>query len=339
MRIFKYISIFFIVAGGIFYLWRDPNPYQVMTGQTMGTYYNIKVKTKHENKMLQKNIKEELEAINTEMSVFDNDSEISKINKEVSGKWIELSEPVQAVLKTAYTVYNQSNGAFDPTVGRLVDLWGFGTIRPKKAPSDEEIKSILDITGFNKIRFSADFSKLKKDNDDIMLNLSAIAKGYGVDRIAKLLEKQGYTDFIIEIGGEVRAAGKKSEEINGWKVGIVKPTGDYTENAYVVTLKDHAVATSGDYRNFVYMNDKKFSHTISPKTGYPVEHNLVSVTVFHKNCMTADALTTAMMAMGEKSALDFANRYNLSTILFVRNEDNSVKAIVSEKAKKLVGEK
>lgn len=337
MRIFKYISIFFLIVAGIFYLLRTPNPYQVMVGQTMGTYYSIKVKTGDENKLLHKNIKEELEKINQHMSVFDNNSEISLINREAADKWIPLSEEMQKVLKNAYQTYRKSNGAFDPTIGKLIDLWGFGTIRPKRYPSEEDIAAVMAVSGFDKIIFSPDFTKLKKKNDDVTLNLSAIAKGYGVDRIADLLKQMGYNDFVVEIGGEVSASGQKSDKINGWKVGIVKPVDNYTENAHVVTLKDSSIATSGDYRNFVYIDDKKFSHTISPKTGYPAENNLISVTIFHKQCMEADALTTAMMAMGEKKAIDFANRYNLATILFVRNDDDTISEIVSEKAKKILG--
>ena len=339
MRIFKYISIFFLAAAAIFYIWHEPAPYQIMSGQTMGTYYSVKVKTGRENKLLHKNIKEELEAVNAEMSVFDNNSEISRINREPADKWIELSPPMQKVLQNAYTIYSQSNGAFDPTVGRLVDLWGFGTIRPKKAPSEEDIREVLKTSGFNKIRFTHDFDKIKKEHEETMINLSAIAKGYGVDRVAELLEKLGYHDYVVEIGGEVRAGGRKSDQVDGWNVGIIRPENDYTENAYVITLKNQTVATSGDYRNFIYVDDKKYSHTISPKNGYPVENNLISATVFHSSCMIADGMTTAMMAMGEKAALDYANRYNVAAVLFVRGEDNTVKPLLSERAKRLVGRK
>lgn len=337
MRILKYISIFFLISFGIFYFMRSPDPYQVISGQTMGTYYTIKVKSGQENKLLNKYIAEELKNINQQMSVFDNNSEIAAINKSANSEWIELSPEMQTVLKSSHNIYNMSRGSFDPTVGKLVDLWGFGTTKPKRIPTDEEIKETLKNIGFNKLIFSSDFSKVKKENPNVILNLSAIAKGYGVDKISELLKKLGYEDFVVEIGGEVYASGQKSDDIKGWKIGVVEPSGAYNENAYIITLKDMAAATSGDYRNFIYVDDKKFSHTISPQNGYPVNSNLVSVTVFDKNCMTADGLSTAMMAMGEKKAIDFANRNNIATILFVRNDDNSVKAIISEKAKKLIG--
>ena len=306
-----------------------------MSGETMNTYYHIKIRSPKENNLLHNSIKKELQRINEEMSVFEGSSEISLINRDDSGEWIELSPEMAAVLKTAYNVYNKSNGYFDPTVGRLVDLWGFGTDKGnQKTPNEKAIKETLKNTGFDKLRFSNNFSRVKKTNPEIKINLSAIAKGYGVDRIAALLEENGYTDYVVEIGGEVKAKGDRSKENEGWNVAVVKPNTQTNENAYVVPLKDYAVATSGDYRNFFYYNNKRYSHTISPKTGYPVEHSLASATVFHKNCTTADALATAIMAMGEKQGLKFANDNNLFVILFVREEGNKFKALLSNKAQK-----
>ena len=157
-------------------------------------------------------------------------------------------------------------------------------------------------------------------------------------RLAEKLEELGIRDYVVEIGGEVRAAGRKSEDVDGWNVGIVKPEGHYTENAYVLTVKNRAVATSGDYCNFYYDGGRKFSHTISPRTGYPVENGLASVTVFHDDCMTADALATALTAMGEKEALAFAEENGLAVILFVRDGSGIVPQFSSE-TKKMTGEK
>ena len=339
MRIFKYFFIFFVITALIVYLWQKRIPYQTITGQTMGTYYSVKIRTDKEDKKLYKKIQNELSEINLEMSVFDLNSEISNINSEPENIWIPLSEPMQKVLKNAYKIYKQSNGAFDPTVGKLIDLWGFGTSRQKKIPSDEDVKNLLAVSGFDKIKFNEDYSELKKANNDVAINLSAIAKGYGVDRIGELLEKSGYKDYVIEIGGEVRASGQKSEDVDGWNVGIIKPANNYTDNAFVVTIKDLSVATSGDYRNFFYIGDEKFSHTISPQTGHPVKSNLMSVTVFDKSCMIADGLATAMMVMGETKALNFANRNNIAAIFFVRDEDGNPISLLSKKAKNLLEKK
>ena len=360
MRLLKYILIFIIAAACIFRLWQERPSYETISGRTMGTYYGIKIKNSPAAADLAAEIEKTLTEVNAEMSVFDPDSELSKINAAPAGQWLELSEPMRKVMKKAHEIYRLSGGAFDPTVGRLIDLWGFGVKKGKKRPDDKEIRALLATSGFDKIRFDKDWQKLitilipkrlakisvvrrpsiklKKDNSEVTLNLSAIAKGYGVDRVAEKLEELGIRDYVVEIGGEVRAAGRKSEDVDGWNVGIVKPEGHYTENAYVLTVKNRAVATSGDYRNFYYDGGRKFSHTISPQTGYPVENGLASVTVFHDDCMTADALATALTAMGEKEALAFAEENGLAVILFVRDGSGIVPQFSSE-AKKMTGEK
>ena len=337
MRILRYFSIFFVIAYAAWYFYAGDKPYQNINGQTMGTYYNIKIRTRKEDNMLPQRINQRLEELNREMSVFDSESEISRINSAKAGEWIELSPEMSKVMKDSAKVWRLSNGAFDPTVGRLVDLWGFGASAPQKAPTEAEIKEVLKYTGFDKLKFADGYTRVKKSNDNIYINLSAIAKGYGVDHIAKLLEDEGYTDFIVEIGGEVVARGNRSEEEKGWKIGIVKPV-ETPENAFVASLKNAAVATSGDYRNYYYKDGKKYSHTISPQNGHPVEHNLASVTVFDDNCMNADALATAAMSMGETKALKFAADNNLALVMFVRQEDGSLKTLVSDKAKKILGE-
>ena len=330
---------FLVVAAASLYYMRFRQPYQIMSGETMNTYYRIKIRTDKENNLLHNAVKAELQQINHEMSVFENSSEISQINSDDSGDWLDLSPEMSEVLKDAYETYVESKGYFDPTVGKLIDLWGFGSTRKaKKIPDDQQITEALKTVGFNKLLFNSDFSQVKKTTPDVKINLSALAKGYGVDRIARLLDSYGYTDYIVEIGGEVKARGNRTPNGNGWNVAVARPNSPTNENAYVVGLKDFAVATSGDYRNFFYYKEKRYSHTISPKDGYPVEHNLASVTVFHPNCMHADALATAIMAMGGKNGTTFANKNNLAAILFVREEDNSFKAILSNAAKKLLGE-
>lgn len=173
-----------------------------------------------------------------------------------------------------------------------------------------------------------------------MLNLSAIAKGYAVDRIALLLKQEGYQNFVIDIGGEIYASGEKSDANKGWNIGIAVPKLDNApeQNAAVIRLRNMAVATSGDYRNYYYKDNKRYSHTISPQTGYPVEHNLASATVFDTTCMRADALATAFMAMGEKKGLVFADKNKIAVIFFVRNENNEIRMIASQKARELLDE-
>ena len=346
MRILRYFSIFFVLGYAAWYFYAGDKPYQSISGQTMGTYYNVKIRTRKEDNMLPQKIRQRLDELNREMSVFDSESEISRLNNAKAGEWIDLSPEMSKVMKDSAKIWRLSGGAFDPTVGRLVDLWGFGASVPKKAPSEAEIKEVLKYTGFDKLKFADGYSRVKKSNDNIYINLSAIAKGYGVDRVAEKLEELGIRDYVVEIGGEVRAAGRKSEDVDrgsrseeekGWKIGVVKPS-ETPETAFVADLRNAAVATSGDYRNYYYKDGKKYSHTISPKSGYPVEHNLASVTVFDDNCMDADALATAAMSMGETKALKFAADNNLALVMFVREEDGSLKTLVSDKARKILGE-
>ncbi len=341
-RILKTGLVFAILAGILIYISRAQHKFQVMTGETMNTYYKISVRTSQENTLLHNKIKAELQQINNEMSVFENMSDISEFNKS-SGEWVELPENLAQVLKAAYQVYQQTNGYFDPSVGRLVDIWGFGKNKTIKVPGEEEIASAKKMVGMNKITFSKDFSRAKKNIPDISLNLSAIAKGYAVDRITKVLENAGYKDFIVEIGGEVVARGNRSDKEEGWNIGVAKPESPSSETyvpemyEYVVRLNNMAVATSGDYHNYFYVGDKKYSHTIDPKTGYPVEHDLASVTVFHQNCMKADALATGIMSMGEEKGLEFANNNKIAVILTVRKDDGYL-TLLSNQAKKFIND-
>lgn len=336
MRIIKYLSALLILSLILWYFIGHKKEYQILSGQTFGTYYTIKIKSSEDNTHLQKLVRSEFEKINSQMSVFDINSEISNINREVSGQWVDLSPEMSFLMKNAYQIYRQSNGSFDPTVGKLVDLWGFGTKGSvEKEPSKDEIAQVLKTTGFDKVSFDLKYEKIRKNNDEIIINLSALAKGYGVDRIVALLKEQGYQNFVVEIGGEVYASGKKSDSVNGWNIGIVNPQNDNEINAYVVKLKNFAAATSGDYRNFFYVDGKKYSHTIDPKTGYPAENNLLSATVFDKSCMKADAMATAIMSMGENKAYNFIKQYNLPVVLFVKDASGNLQSWVSDAAKKM----
>lgn len=333
MKSIKYFSIALIVMAAILFVTYDSPNYQVLQGETMGTTYSIKIRTHKNNHMLHTLIRQKLADINHTMSVFEQNSEINKINEAPADEWVELSPEMSKLLKSSYTIYKKTGGAFDPTSGKLVNLWGFGPVKTGKTPSQEEINEVLSYSGFNRIKFSADYTKLKKENKETLMNLSAIAKGYGVDEIAKLLLKEGYKNFLVEIGGEIYAHGNREKNENGWNVGIMNPA-DNSETAVVVNLKDSAVATSGDYFNYIRSGDNVYSHTISMKDGKPVKNNLTSVTVFGDNCQDIDAYATAFMAMGEKQAISFANRNNIEAIFFVKNEDGDIETIVSNRAKK-----
>ena len=335
MKLIKYFSIGLVCLAVFLFFTQDKSNYQVLRGETMGTTYSIKIRTRKNDNMLHGRIRQKLADVNSTMSVFDKDSEISRINNAPAGEWIELSDEMSKLLKSAYVIYKKTGGAFDPTIGKLVDLWGFGTVKMEKIPTQEQIDEVLSYSGFNRIKFSSDYKKLMKNNENTHMNLSAIAKGYGVDEIAKLLHDEGYKHFLVEIGGEIYASGRRDKNSNGWNIGVMNPA-ENSQNIAVVELKNSAVATSGDYFNTIHTDDAVYSHTISMKDGRPVRSNLTSVTVFGDNCQDIDAYATAFMVMGEKDGLNFANRNNMRAIFFVKTDNGEIRAIPSNKAKKIM---
>lgn len=302
----------------------------------MNTYYRITIRSDKEDTLLHNEIKNELQQIINEMSVFEKTSDLSQFNKNKDEGWIDVPETLADILKTSYNVYMNTNGYFDPSVGKLIDIWGFGKSKTIKVPTQNDIDTVKKDTGFNQIKFSKDFRRAIKKNKEVQINLSAVAKGYAVDRIAKMLEDKNYKNFIVEIGGEVKTKGNRGKKEKGWNIGIARPEEGKTDiYEYIIKMNDMAVATSGDYRNYFYIDDKKYSHTIDPKTGYPVEHSLTSVTVFDAECAKADAMATAIMSMGDKKGLTFANNYNIPVIMFIRSDDG-FQIMLSKKAQKMI---
>jgi thiamine biosynthesis lipoprotein len=333
MRILQYVSIALFIVGIGVWLGQTSPHYQILKGEIFGTYYSIKIKTDNKNKELKDDIKAILYQINQEMSVFEPSGELSQINRTPAEKNIVLSENMQQVLKAASVIYRQSAGKFDPTLGALIDMWGFGAGHVQE-PSDKQIKQALSVVGFNKLKFGNDFKTLRKTNTKTMINLSAIAKGYAVDKLAELLDKQGYRDYIVEIGGEIKAKGTRDASGAAWNVGIRKPSVEAEENALVVSLDNLAVATSGNYRNYYRKDGKIFAHTISATTGRPFLSDALSASVFHASCMYADAYATAVMTMGVEQGLRFADKHDLAVIVF----DNEFQPHFSQKAQEIFGE-
>ena len=329
MRIFHYISILiFVFVIGVFVYQYSPH-YQIIKGDIFGTYYNIKIRTDNKNNELKNKIKEKLQEINSIMSVFEPDSEISKINNAPAKQKIELSPSMQEVIRASDKVYWQSGGYFDPSLGRLIDLWGFGA-SSKTSPTPKEIKQALQVSGFNKLKFSHNFQYITKISSQTMLNLSAIAKGWATDEIAALLDKEGYQNYIVEIGGEIKTRGYR-EPGTPWSIGINRPSAGSSDNIMALVLSNMAVATSGNYRNFYSADGKILGHTISFQTGEPVSTDVASASVFHSSCMMADAYATTIVAMGVEKGLEFANRQKLKVIIF----DKEFNQHVSKAAQKM----
>lgn len=285
---------------------------RLYSGRTMGTTWHLTLVTDRGSqvKNLQKKIDTRLEEINRSMSIFMGNSEISRFNRlRKPEKPFVISEDFLNVMTVAEQLHRLTHGAWDGTIGPVVDIWGFGkgkkVIRP---PQKEQIAAVLKNTGFNGIAVNANGYLIKK-NPALHLDLGSIAKGYAVDQLARLLRESKIENFIVEVGGEVVTSGRKMDG-SPWRVGLNTPREEAsaTEVFKTVTLTNQAVATSGDYRNFFESGNKRYSHVINPKTGYPVDNGVVSATIIAGNCTFADGLATAVMVMGPEKALNLINR-------------------------------
>ena len=273
-----------------------PVPYHANSGMIFGTIYNISYQYDRD---LKKEIEMELRRVDSSLSIFNKQSTISKINRN---EQTATDSMLADVITLAEEISEQTDGAFDITVAPLVNAWGFG-FKGGMFPGKAEIDSIMSAVGYKKIRLED--NNLIKEKPDIMLDCGAIAKGYGTDVIANMLRRHGIKNFMVEIGGEIVAAGI-SEKRQPWRIGVIKPSDDSLitnqEIQTVLNITDKAMATSGNYRNYYYKDGKKYAHTINPHTGYPVEHSLLSATVIADDCATADAYATAFMVMGQEKA-------------------------------------
>ena len=268
-------------------------PYQHDEGFVFGTVYSI---TYQSTDNLKADIEAELQKVDDEFSMFNERSTVARINR---GETVQKSDMFNEVFELAQTVNRETGGAFDITVAPLVNAWGFG-FKHESMPSRQQVDSLL------KVRDQYDFS--------------AIAKGYGSDVVARLLRKRGVQNFMVEIGGEIVTQGI-SERRLPWKIGVTKPTDDSLsvggELQTVLNITDVAMATSGNYRNFYYKGGRKYAHTIDPKTGYPVQHSLLSATVLAKSCAVADAYATSFMVMGVERAKELLERHPELMVYFI----------------------
>lgn len=289
----------------------------VIEGQTMGTVYRI-VYLDPSQRNLKANVDSVLRVFNQSLSTYIPHSEISRFNKLDS---LVFESPFfLPVLEASKEIFELTTGAFDPTVGPLVNLWGFGPGGPQLKDS-VNISSILDQVGFQHISFTSKY--VKKEVPGMYLDFSAIAKGYGVDVVADYLISKGIDDFLVEIGGELVARGV-NDKGELWKVGINRPEelGNPEELYSIIALNDKGMATSGNYRNFYEVDGLKISHTIDPKTGRPVRHGLLSATVLADDCMTADAIATALMVMGTQKAIELQEQLKTFEIFLIYNDES-----------------
>ncbi len=289
-----------------------------ISGKTMGTTYAVKFTSQSPINLIE--IENEIDAllkkVNQQMSTFIPNSELSLFNKSKSTDWIKVSNDFAFVIENALKISEFSNGKFDITIGPIVNLWGFGpNNKPKKIPSNREIKKLRSFVGYRNIDVKLNPPSIKKRNPNVYCDLSAIAKGFGVDKVSEYLSSKNIDNYLVEIGGELRASGNKFGK--SWMVGISVPTQSLTIQE-TISLNNLSMATSGDYWNYFEENGIRYSHTINPITGKPITHKLASVTVIANSCMEADAYATAIDVMGPKLGLKFANENELSVYFIVK---------------------
>jgi len=296
-------------------------------GRTMGTTYSVQVVApppSFESNGLHAEIDTLLRRINDQMSTYLEDSELSRFNASRKTDWLNASPELVAVVLQAQRVSELTGGAFDVTVGPLVNLWGFGpATRRDHAPPDEAIESAMQRTGYRQLHVKDAPSGLRKGIPDLYVDLSAIAKGYAVDRMAEQLERRGIHNYLVELGGEIRGRGHNARG-TPWQVAVEKPSPGERTVHQVIAVDGVGVATSGDYRNYFERDGQRYSHTIDPKTGRPITHTLASVTVVNPSAMHADALATGLMVLGPEAGYALAEREALAVLFILKGEDGFV---------------
>ena len=292
-----------------------------ISGTKMGTSYHITVIADQlPPDDLEQQIEQLLAKVDNSMSTYKKDSEISQFNRLPVGQTMAISQEFSEVVKISRQIWQLSNGAFDPTIGPLVDLWGFGPDeRHESIPSSKTIELTKAQIGFDSVVL--DEYKLSKTKA-VSIDLSAVAKGYAVDRVADLLEMLALPDYLVEIGGEIRVSGFNADGV-AWRIAMEQPQ-LFAEVDRVINITDIAVATSGDYRNYFEKDGVRYSHTIDPVTGRPIVHNLASVTVLTQSCAEADAWATAFSVLGVEQSLKLAEQLDIAVYMLVRQNEQFV---------------
>ncbi|AWY00408.1 FAD:protein FMN transferase ApbE [Marinomonas primoryensis] len=315
------ISAFLFIVIATVYRFSIFSPELVsFSGPTMGTTYTVKFYTTENVKKpsdLKVGVDAALVRVNKLMSTYDPNSELSLFNKLPENQFSNISEDMAYVIDKALLISEMSGGEYDITIGPLVNLWGFGPgKREDKVPSQVLIDEAKSRVGYHYLKL--DGRRLTKEKN-IYVDLSSIAKGYGVDMVAQVLQSKGVQSYLIEVGGEILSKGVKADG-ESWKVAIESPAGGHEIVERILSVTDVAVATSGDYRNYFEKNGVRYSHTISPKTGRPITHRLVSVTVVDKTTTMADGLATAITVLGPEKGFEFAQKNGIAAYLLIKTD-------------------
>ncbi len=309
-------------------------------GRTMGTSYNIKYIPPQRFSLSHKHVENKIDSlltsINREMSTYDPESVISRFNAlRTTEHWYPIPKGFFTVLTQALQLANFTEGAFDPTLGPLINLWGFGPRGKKQVPDEKEIARTRSFTGYKKIEINEKKKAIRKKHPRLYLDLSAIAKGWAVDEVGRLLESLGLQEYMVEIGGEVKFKGLRS-----WRIGVVQPRKRSTITKILQFKTGGAFATSGNYHNNFTKEGKTYAHIIDNKTGRAVHYSLMSITIFRAdgNCMRADALATALMAMGLSKAKSFAEKHALAAYFVYKDQNDRLREFTTPLLDRIIKE-
>lgn len=308
-----------------------------IAGPTMGTAYRVSLPRRlaaDETSKTRSAVEAALQRVDALMSTYRPESELSCFNAAAAGEWTTMAADTASVISEAMRTSSISGGGFDVTVGPLVDLWGFGPGEQRGVPSDEAIADARALTGLDAFEFDPARGAVAKTRDGLRVDLCGVAKGHAVDLVAASLEASGFESYLVDVGGELKARGRKAGG-SSWKVGIERPVPGRRELQRVVAMDGGAIATSGDYRNYFEREGRRYCHTIDPRSGRPVRHRLAGVSVVAERAATADALSTAMMVLGPDEGLALAERLGLPA-LFLLNEEQGIVERATESFRELV---
>jgi thiamine biosynthesis lipoprotein len=305
---------------------------RALSGSTMGTNFSVKLVEPPmtlDSEALQQEIEAELAKIETSMSTYIPDSELSRFNTSRTTDWFRTSPELCTIVESALDISGYTDGAFDVTVGPLVNLWGFGPNGSIAQPPDnEDIARVMENVGYEKLAADCTLPALKKSAPQLYVDLSAYAKGYAVDRLVTILDDYDLSNYLVEVGGELRMRGYNANREN-WAIAVERPLQAGREVQSVVRLTDLAVATSGDYRNYFEHAGVRYSHTIDPNTGAPVAHSVASVTVFADSAAFADAIATALLVLGPVNGMMFAEQEDVAAYFLLHADDRIVESMTT----------
>ncbi|AMD01359.1 FAD:protein FMN transferase [Halomonas chromatireducens] len=295
-----------------------------LEGAIFGSFYQVTIAdalTQGEAQRLEEGLVEVLEDVDAAMSIYRDDSELMAFNQSPVGEWQPLSDELIEVLAISQSVAEASGGAFDVTIGGLVNLWSFGSeARPRQVPDEATLNERLAEVGPDSIEIDENGLQARRLRD-VLVDLGGVAKGHGTDRVGAYLDGQGIEHYLVNLGGDLIVRGYRDIESQPWRIGIEAPLDDRQEAQHILPLETISVATSGDYRNYFEEEGRRYSHTLDPRSGRPIDHRLASVTVAHPSNAWADAWATALMVLGDEEGLALARNQDLKVLMLIREEN------------------